>query len=102
MHFPTTRYPYVFSDNLLHSFFYVYFNISFPNGSQYLFTSVVINRYRTPHLTSYFLIFGKCGKCGLPPHHLYRDSLSLILNPGPTDFLCKEKVDDCLLEIPTE
>ena len=39
---------------------------------------------------------------GLPPHRLYRDSLSLILNPGPTDFLCKEKVDDCLLEIPTE
>ena len=34
MDFPTTRYPYGFSDHLLHLFFYLYFTISSANGSQ--------------------------------------------------------------------
>ena len=51
IYFPPTKYPYGFSDHLLYLFFYIYFTISFPNGSQDLVTSAVINRYCTPSLT---------------------------------------------------
>ena len=49
VYFLTTKYPYGFSDHLFHLFF----TISFPNCSQYLATSVVINRYRTHRLTKF-------------------------------------------------
>ena len=53
IYFPTIKYPYRFSYHLLHLFFI----ISFPNCSQYLANSVVINRYRTPRLTNFRQLF---------------------------------------------
>ena len=49
--FPATKYSYGFSDHLLHFFFIVSF-VTFYDGSQYLATTVVVNRYCTPRFTN--------------------------------------------------
>ena len=50
-------------DHMFNLFFTISFAI-FYHGGQYLDTTVVINRYRTPHLikiSQVFLVFRKCG-----------------------------------------
>ena len=77
--FPTTKYPNGFSGHLLHLFF----TISFPNDSQYLASYFCRYQSLSPsplhqNFDSCFLVFRKCG---VTPHRLYRDSLTLFKNP---------------------
>ena len=53
VYFPTSKYPYGFSDHLWHLFF----TITFPNCSHYLATSFVTNRYRIYRFTKFWQLF---------------------------------------------
>ena len=71
-----TKYSYGFPDYLFHLLFTISLQFS-PWQSVSSYTIVVINSYWTPRITnfgSYYLVFGKCG---VTPHRLYRDSLTL-------------------------
>ena len=57
-------------DHLFNLFFTISFAI-FHHVGQYLDTTVVINRYRTPHLMKTSQVFLVFRKCGVAPYRLY-------------------------------
>ena len=90
IYFSITKY---FQIILFYLFFTTFFAM-FWHGSQYLAPTIVINRYHTPHLNkifgSYFLVIGKCG---VTPHRLYRDSLTLSIFAARSILdVCQEKL----------
>ena len=92
IYFPTTNYGYRFSDYLFHLFFTFSLAI-FHHDSQYLATTVMINRYRTLRVNkissnyqkiwsypiSPILWFINFTNIWVTPYHLYCDSLTLLI-----------------------